>query len=217
MSLTPSPRLSLKRNEGSDPFLRQDFTDNWDKLDLSPGTHICTSGSRPTWGSAQAGRLIYESDLRRILAWSGVAWVEPLQVAPAWGGSMTMNSHHARGTTSSWTVATITSTRPGTLVVFTTAQLAVLPLASQQGYAYGLIDGVNRTFGSSVANRLQWPDNNTVGAAFDHRTVSIHSWAAITAGAHTIGVQLNVGTLSNQAVYIGGVAFTAILTNTSAT
>lgn len=212
-----SPRLTLKRNDGSDPFLRADFTDNWNKLDLAPGVHICTSASRPTWGTAQAGRMIMETDTKRTIFWDGTAWKEQLQVGPAWSGALTKNVHVAKGTTTTYTLGTIVTTRPGNLMVITTCQIASKPLNAQLAYLYGLIDGVDRTLGSGVATKVQWSDNNTVGGAYDHRPVTVHSTYGILAGSHTIGFKVTVGTLSNQDAYVGGFAWTAYLANTTAT
>src|SRR3954454_16834153 len=65
-----TPHLGLKKPDGSDPFLRQDFDDNYDVLDAAPGLYICTSSSHPTtWGDAQVGRGIIEVDTGAILYW----------------------------------------------------------------------------------------------------------------------------------------------------
>lgn len=65
-------RLRLKRHTLADRFRIQDYADNWAALDKHPGTHICTSTTRPTdWGSAQDGMAIYETDTRRRFLWDG--------------------------------------------------------------------------------------------------------------------------------------------------
>ena len=60
-------RLRLNNPGSSDPFLVSDLTENWNVLDAHPGVHICTLATRPTWGAAQDGQLIYETD--RSLYW----------------------------------------------------------------------------------------------------------------------------------------------------
>jgi len=63
-----TPHLGLKKPDGSDPFLRQDFDDNYDVLDAAPGIYICTSSTHPTtWGDNQVGRGIIEVDTGAIL------------------------------------------------------------------------------------------------------------------------------------------------------
>lgn len=69
-----STRLALKRPDGTDPFLRLDFVNNWNKLDQYPGTFVCTSGTRPSWGDAQIGMNIYETDTKREYRWTGADW-----------------------------------------------------------------------------------------------------------------------------------------------
>lgn len=63
-----TPHLGLKKPDGTDPFLRQDFDDNYDLLDTVPGMFICTSTTHPTtWGDNQVGRAIIEVDTGNIL------------------------------------------------------------------------------------------------------------------------------------------------------
>jgi hypothetical protein len=69
-----TPRLSLKRPDDTDPFLTQDFVDNYNKLDAAPGVHICTSTTRPSWSGAQAGRAIFLTDWKCFQWWSGSSW-----------------------------------------------------------------------------------------------------------------------------------------------
>jgi microcystin-dependent protein len=82
-------RLALKRNDGTDPFLRADFTQNWNKLDQYPGTFVCTSGTRPSWGDAQIGLNIWETDTKLEYRWDGADWVlvNPVERMP---GEVTM-------------------------------------------------------------------------------------------------------------------------------
>ena len=70
-------RLALRKPAGSDPFLRADFNYNQDRIDDYPGYFPCTSGTRPTWGAAQAGLLIFETDTGKILRWTGTVWETP--------------------------------------------------------------------------------------------------------------------------------------------
>ena len=61
-------RLRLNNPGTNDPFVVSDLSENWDVLDAHPGVFICTSSTRPTWGSSNNGQLIYETD--RQLYWS---------------------------------------------------------------------------------------------------------------------------------------------------
>lgn len=71
---TPSQKLQLAVPAQSDPFSTSDIAENWDKIDAAPGTHICTSSSRPSWTAAQGGRKIYETDTGLEWIWSGTAF-----------------------------------------------------------------------------------------------------------------------------------------------
>ena len=79
MPLSPSTRLGLIRNDGTDAFKRTDFIANWDKLDNNPGVFPCTAipNTRPAWGLAQKGQTILETDTNRHLVWTGSTWVPP--------------------------------------------------------------------------------------------------------------------------------------------
>ena len=49
---TYSTVMGLKLNDPSDSFELSDFVANWETIDASPGTYICTSNTRPNWGAA---------------------------------------------------------------------------------------------------------------------------------------------------------------------
>ncbi len=72
---TPSPKLGLSVPTTADRFETSDLADNWNKLDTSPGIHICTSTTRPTWGAAQVGRTIQETNTNLQWMWTGTSWV----------------------------------------------------------------------------------------------------------------------------------------------
>jgi len=81
---TYTTKLGLKKPAGVDPFLRQDFEDTWDALDLAPGVHICTSSSRPSWAAGRSGRLIFETDTCTLFRWSGTTWHQVKQSPNGW-------------------------------------------------------------------------------------------------------------------------------------
>jgi hypothetical protein len=73
---TPTTRLGLLKPSTVDAFSTSDLAANWQKLDDTPGTKIVTSTTRPTtWGAAQNGMQIVESDTGLAYRWTGSAWV----------------------------------------------------------------------------------------------------------------------------------------------
>lgn len=69
-----SPHLGLVVPSESDRFSTTDLADNWQKLDAAPGTHVCTSTTRPSWGLPQAGRDIIETNTGLRWLWTGTGW-----------------------------------------------------------------------------------------------------------------------------------------------
>ena len=69
-----SARMSLVKPSKTDQFSTADIAANWQKIDDSPGTYVCTSTSRPLWNTNQRGRMIWETDTKLLWAWSGSAW-----------------------------------------------------------------------------------------------------------------------------------------------
>jgi len=71
MSSSSSPRLGLALPAQVDRFSTEEVKSNWQKIDAAPGTHICTSSTRPsTWGTNQDGRLILEVDTNLVWRWA---------------------------------------------------------------------------------------------------------------------------------------------------
>lgn len=64
-------RLLLKYFTTADKYDIADYTANMQAIDAAPGTFICTSITRPEWGSDQAGMAIYETDSKRRWIWDG--------------------------------------------------------------------------------------------------------------------------------------------------
>lgn len=71
---TLSPKLGLVLPYGPDAFSTTDIRNNWSQIDTAPGSYICTSSTRPTWTTAQAGRKIMESNTGLDWWWDGAAW-----------------------------------------------------------------------------------------------------------------------------------------------
>ena len=68
---TLTSRLGLIKPSTADPFSTADIAANWQKIDDNPGTFLCTSSTRPSWGTAQKGREIFETDTMLKWIWTG--------------------------------------------------------------------------------------------------------------------------------------------------
>ena len=77
---TPTTRLALLKPSTSDPFVTADIAANLQKIDDIPGYKPCTSSTRPSWSSSQAGMLIVETDTGLIWRFDGTVFK---RVAPA--------------------------------------------------------------------------------------------------------------------------------------
>lgn len=194
-----STKLLLKRNDGSDPFLRQDFVDNWNKLDAAPGTYICDSTTRPTWTSAQAGRAIYETDTQRYVMWSGTAWLEPLTAPVVFNASSVPNSSVAHGAIATFTLGTITLKRACQLTVVYTMTIGNLDTVSQSATLTPWIDGAAAQLGQVAT--YQWSGSNNNGAGTNFVSVgALGTLAAAGVGSHTIGMRIQVSAAATTPV-----------------
>ncbi len=185
---TLTPRLQLKRPDGSDPFLRADIIDALNKLDATPGHHICTSTSRPNWGVAQAGRAIRETDTRTEWEWSGTAWLPLLTATSGWLLGASPNTFQAGGSTVTHSLGSITTTRPGTLLLNIATAASCLDTAHSYYSATALVGGVpvGDTYGIGY---VQWTGSNNNGSNYDVRTLHTTAYRAVMPGTHSIGLR----------------------------
>lgn len=191
---TTSPRLGLKIPDGSDPFLRTDFVDNYGVMEGSPGTWICTSTTRPTWGAGQAGRTIRETDTRREVLWTGTAWHELLYGPAIWYGSTRPQVMLGVNTMVTYVVGTFTVTRPGSLFGLTTTEHA-LPCRGLIGATTRLmIDGSDANFDGPSQHgeyvQSAFPNTSTFGSDRWYQTVASMGSRDISAGTHSIGIRV---------------------------
>lgn len=196
---TNSQHLGLKIPDGSDPFLRTDFVQNYNTLDKFPGVWICTSTTRPSWGAAQAGMCIMETDTRRQMLWTGTTWREMLYGPAVWYGSTRPGITIGANSTVTYVVGTFTVNRPGSLFGIATTEHS-LPNRAYVGATTRLqIDGADANFDGPNANgeyvQTDFPNTSTFGAG--HWSVTIPSIGVrnISAGTHSIGIR--VTTLQN--------------------
>lgn len=208
---TYTPRLQLKRNDGSDPFKRQDFVDNWNKLDAAPGITPCTSTSRPSWGASQAGRVILETDTRCEYEWSGTAWLPILTATSGWSLGTQPNVTQARNTSATYSLGTITTSRPGTLLMDLDAVCACIDTTQQSVAASIWVNGAPAS--TLYVGFGQWTGANNNGSYNDYRTIGSKAWKAVPAGTHTIQARVQVLNLSTLSVLVYRLGSNIVLIN----
>lgn len=209
---TLTPRLQLKRNDGSDPFLRQDFVDNWNKIDAAPGVHICTSTSRPNWGASQAGRRIIETNTRAEYVWTGTAWRSVLDAGSAWVLGVAPGVWLSKGSSTVYNAGSITTSRPGTLLIETFAVVASLDTLAQ---SVSLQNYVNGSVATDITGFKQWTGSNNNASSNAYDNILTKGTRAVAPGTHTIGVRVVAGTISNASVYAYRIGVTVHLVNTT--
>lgn len=187
---TTSQHLGLKIPDGSDPFLRTDFVQNYTTLDSYPGTWICTSTTRPTWGTSQTGMLILETDTRRTMLWSGTAWKEMLTSPAMWYGTLRPYASIGRGTTVTYTVGTFTTHRPGSLLVLGSVEAGMPNTSFLECNFRTMIDGVESNpdpgYGEYMGTNFPGTTNSSLWSA-TNATIGVRN---ISSGSHSIGMRV---------------------------
>lgn len=205
MPLTPSPRLGLTRMAGSDPFLRQTLVDNYDVLDAYPGYYPCTSTSRPSWGAAQAGMMIVETDTGRLLRWSGTAWVIFNNYTQSFRGGQTMNSSLAKGASPSPYLLVTIPSQPRSFVanVIITARVIKAAATPQSLTLAPWIDGSDCGF--SYDEQIGFPDGPSGTTRSSTQISTVMGARTLTAGAsHTVQLKATVGNTDNNTITLYG-------------
>ncbi|MFE0490222.1 hypothetical protein [Streptomyces griseoaurantiacus] len=216
-----TPRLGLKTWDQSDPFLRQDFNDNNARLDAYPGVYICTSASRPTWGAAQKGLRIFETDTRRELMWSGTAWREPLLTPTAWTGYVAPEVAIGHDAHLYYKLGTFTVNRPGNLRLDISAIFQVQSIYTMNVHMRPQVDGNDCDLGSGSATFMRVPQIQTSGGGWSRQwTVPCQGMRSVGVGSHSFG--LHVYTTDGSVTKAGSMRFQsargfAMLVNTSDT
>ena len=78
---TYTSRLKLTRRVLGEPFRLQDYIDNWNAIDASPGVLVATSGTLPDdWDNAETGREVIETDTGLRWWWDGTDFVRTASV-----------------------------------------------------------------------------------------------------------------------------------------
>lgn len=214
---TLSQHMGLKIPDGSDPFLRTDFVQNYNTQDKYPGVWICTSTTRPTWGSGQAGMLIMETDTRRTMMWSGTTWREMLTGPAVWYGSMRPQVMVGAGTMVTYVVGTFTVNRPGSLLGITTTEHA-LPCRGYTGATTRvMIDGADANFDGPNQHgeyvQTAFPNTSTFGTDRWYQTVCSIGVRNVSAGTHSVGIRVTTQSGADSQLKLTSVRAMAMFVN----
>jgi hypothetical protein len=208
---TFSNYLGLKLNQSSDPFLLSDFVANWEILDAAPGTYICTSTTRPSWSSGQAGRLIYMTDLKQLSYWSGSAWADLRDSVPTFAQGAIVNSSMSPGSSPQFNVLSFTTPRPCSMAIFATGTYQCSNQRNQDAYQSIIFDGAKQNMGS-YREQIRFSGNssdsgNTAGLNVPSLTVV----PTVTAGSHTVGLQVDMTSDYSNSVTLYGVKIVGMI------
>ena len=212
MSSNSTPKMDLHSWVGSDNFLRTEFNENFNAIDDAPGAYICTfsPNTRPTWTSGQAGRLIFETDTRRLLTWDGTNFVETLSAPRIW----LKNSAPDTGvnTNTNFDYPAVTIARPTSL-----ALICVVTLATQGSDQYSRGTITPRVNSATVTSQSSnFPSNEIQQlspSVPDHQTLTAVGFTSNVSGNVTFGV--NVASTGPNYITVEKIQILAISGSTS--
>lgn len=201
---TFTPKLNLKRNDGTDPFLRQDFVDNYNKLDAAPGVYVTTSDLLPTWSANQAGRLVFLTDLKQLKFWDGSSFQDERTAVPIYAGAAIFDTAIAKSSAPIYNMVNITVPRPCTLAIWMNMTVSADANKTQYFSLRINFDGADLLMGGySDAGRMIGDSSQSSGT---DQSTTLPALATVTAskGTHSIKAKVSTGTY-NTSVTLRGI------------
>jgi hypothetical protein len=209
---TYSTVLGLKLNDESDPFELSDFTSNYGILDASPGVYICTSTSRPSWGAAQNGRLIFMQDLKQLSYWEASGgWHDLRDAAPVFAGGVFLNTTANPGSSGVFSVLNLYTPRPCSLAIWLSGTYNYPNNKFQNANQLVAFDGVPGNMGGYPEQIRFAGDSSDSGTDAGITCLSMQIIPSVSAGQHTIGAQVQVGSDYHVSVKVVGFKVLAML------
>jgi hypothetical protein len=211
---TLSPKLGLKRPDDTDPFLTADFVSNYNILDAAPGAFICTSSTRPAWGSAQAGRTIFLTDWKCFQYWDGAAWQATRDASCMFSGAAVFSASLGKSTTTTYNMITLTTPRSGTLAMIMNFLFTADARLTQSMTCRIVLDGGDILMGGfSDAQRFVGDPGDTT--AQNQGTLTCLAIGNVAAGTHTIGGKAIIGGYNTSVTLVGIKTFALLSTYSS--
>lgn len=199
---TLTPRMNLKRPDGSDPFLTQDFVDNYNKMDAAPGVHICTSSTKPSWGAAQAGRTIFLTDYKCFQWWDGSAWQSERAAPGMFAGGALFETNLSKNASVVYNLLNFTTPRPCQLAVWMNMTFGCDSRFSQSIFGRIVFDGGDTLLGG-YSDSLRFTGNSSDTSSDAYLTLSLLGMVSVSAGAHTLGGKVTVGSYNTSIILRG--------------
>lgn len=192
MAFSLSARLGLKRPLAGHGFSRQEWFDNLTILDQYPGRYVCTSTTRPTtWGVAQNGQYIFETDTQLAWKWNGAAFQRSGPVGLL-ATPVEITADFSTASSAPQVAISAPVTIPATTVGSTAKRIRI------DGCCYAVENGTSTTLGvaelsitrdgtvikvmrvrgrpSTAANPLDWGGGHTI-VAYDNPSAGAHTYA----------------------------------------
>lgn len=206
---TLSPKLQLKRPDDTDPFLTADFVANYNILDAAPGAFICTSSTRPAWGSGQAGRTIFLTDWKCFQYWDGATWQATRDATSMFAGGAIFDASLSKNSSTTYNMITLTTPRSGTLAIHMNMMFTCDARFTQSMLGRIIFDGGEIFLGGfSDGQRFVGDPGDTT--AQSQGVLHCMGIANASAGTHTIGGKVVVGSY-NTSITLHGIKVIATL------
>src|SRR5690606_6648465 len=199
---TLTPRLGLKRPDGTDPLLTQDFVDNHNKPDAAPGVHVCTSSTRPSWGAAQAGRTIFLTDYKCFQWWDGSAWQFERAAAGMFAGGALFEATLSKNAVVTYNLLNFTTPRPCNLAVWLNMTFGCDSRLSQSIFGPIVCDGGGSLRGG-YSHSLRSTGHSADTRANAYMTMTLLGMVSVSAGSHTLGGKVTVGAYNTSVILRG--------------
>lgn len=199
---TQTPKIGLKRPDGTDPFLRTDFVNNYNLLDQSPGVYICDSTTLPVWGSAQAGRMVFLTDYKQLRYWDGAAWQDERTAVPMFAAGAIFDATIGKNTTPTYSVCTFTTSRPCTLAIFMNATVSCDSQHTQDFYLRVNFDNSDLLLGA-YSDGMRFTGNSGDTSSDMKLTIPAMAVVNVTKGTHSIKGKIITGTYNTSVILRG--------------
>lgn len=171
----------------TDPFNTGDIAANWGKIDASPGPFICTSATRPAWGSQNKGQQIIETDSGLTWYWNGTAFVKTvgagLLQTTAGASAYGTRSADISNTTNSFVVAVAVTgvvVPPGTRPLKITSSWAYTETSSVDYMAMALY---RSSVGNSGQIERQWNISGSTSPGYQYYQTNLYRSNGMTVSA----------------------------------